>query len=161
MPTTVPAPKKITPAIAAQLMQRRREGASTRALGREFPFSNQATGKFFKKEDAKPTAEPQRASQQPREAAKARRGGKRTSQDPAGSPERKPNPADGGPLPAEHQPPRRLFYSSDVPEFASAEERLAYYETHRLDDPPYSIWDSNDARRGAPTAAERNHRRRR
>jgi hypothetical protein len=99
----------------------------------------------------KPTAEPKRANQQPPEAAKARRGGK---------PEREPKPTDGGPPLAERQPPRRLFYSEDVPKFASPEERLAYYETRRLDNPPYSIWDSNDARRGAPTAAERNHRKR-
>jgi hypothetical protein len=55
MPTIVPAPKKITPAIAAQLMQRRREGASMRALEREFPLSNQAIGKFFKKEEVSST----------------------------------------------------------------------------------------------------------
>lgn len=159
MPTIVPAPKKITPAVAAQLMQRRSEGASARALEREFDISNQAIGKFFRKEDAKRAAELERANQQTREGRNAR--GDRTRPDPARAPEhRQPGPADGGPPLEERQPPRRLFYSDDVPKFASAEERLAYYEARRLDDPPYSIWDSNAVRRGELTAAERNHRRR-
>jgi hypothetical protein len=68
---------------------------------------------------------------------------------------------DGGPPLEERQAPGRPFRSGGVPEFASRDERLAYYEAHRLDDPPYSIWDSNAVRRGELPFAERQQQRRR
>lgn len=46
----------------------------------------------------------------------------------------------------------------DTPEGQA--ERLGYYEARRLDDPPYSIFDSNDVRSGRLTALERVHFRR-
>jgi hypothetical protein len=80
-------------------------------------------------------------------------------QDPVGGPAAA---SDGGPPSKEHQAPGRPFRSGGVPQFASPDERLAYYEAHRLDDPPYSIWDSNAVRRGELPFAEREqHRRRR
>jgi ribonuclease D len=63
----VPAPKKITAEVAAELLRRRSEGASARALEREFGISNQAIGKFFKREDAKRAAERERAHEQGRQ----------------------------------------------------------------------------------------------
>ena len=134
----MPAPKKITPDVAAKLLRRRSEGVSARVLEREFGISNQAIGKFFKREDAKGAAELEPAHQQVRAEA-----------------------SDGGPPLEERQPPGRPSRSGEVPEFASREERLAYFEGRRLVDPPYSIWDSNDVRHGRLTAAERNQLRRR
>ena len=149
----MPAAKKITTVIAAQLLQRRCEGASARALEREFGISNQAIGKFFQKEDAKRAAEHERTTEQSRQGRNA----DSTSREPASTLEQ-PQPAHDLPPLEQPQPPRRLFYADQVPTFASPEQRLAYYETHRLDDPPYSIWDCNAARRDELTAAERNHR---
>jgi hypothetical protein len=92
--------------------------------------------------------------------AKARRAGTR----PAPALEQEQGLAaglDGGPPLAEGRAPDRPFRSGDVPEFESPEERLAYYEEHRLDDPPYSILDSNAVRRGELPFAEREQQRRR
>lgn len=133
----VPAPKKITPDIAAELLRRRDQGVSARALEREFGISNQAIGKFFRKEDAKRAAELEGANQPARAT-----------------------PSDGGRPLEQPQPPGRPSRSGEVPEFASPEERFAYYEGRRLVDPPYSIWDSNDVRHGRLTAAERRQLRR-
>jgi hypothetical protein len=77
--------------------------------------------------------------------------------DPVGRPA---GEVDGGPPREERQAPGRPFRSGGVPQFASPEERLAYYEAHRLDDPPYSIWDSNTVRRGEFPFAERKQQRR-
>ena len=90
----VPARKKITPVIAAQLLQRRSQGASARALEPEFDISNQAIGKFFKKEDATRAAELEHGNQQTPKRQQA----DRSSRDPASRPAPpQPQPADSGP----------------------------------------------------------------
>jgi hypothetical protein len=65
----------------------------------------------------------------------------------------------GGPPLEQRRAPGRPFRSGGMPEFASPEERFAYYEAHRLDDPPYSIWDSNAVRRGELLFPERRQQR--
>jgi hypothetical protein len=143
-------------------MRRRSGGASARALEREFGISNQAIGKFFKREDAKRAAELDRANQQAREWRNARRRGDLTSPDPARAPEhRKPEPADGGPPLEEHsaQPSaeRRIPFSRNTPVFETEEERFNYYAARRhLSEIDMLNW--NDVRRGKLTPYERRAR---
>jgi hypothetical protein len=47
---------------------------------------------------------------------------------------------DGGPPLKERRAPGRPFRSGEAPEFASPEERFAYYEARRLDNLPTAFW---------------------
>jgi hypothetical protein len=146
MPTIVPAPRKITPELAAELMRRRSEGA--RALEREFGISNQAIGKFFKREDAKGAAELEQANQQVRESPNADRHGDPTSPD-RGHRDLSPTPA------------ARLGVGG-VPIFPNTPEgqaeRFAYYEARKLNHLPHSLLDYHDVLHGRETPAERRAR---
>jgi len=145
MPTVLPAARKITPDVAAKLMRRRSEGASTRALEREFGISNQAIGKFFKREDAKRAAALEGANQRARESPTADRPG-----DPSGpdGERRDPSPTSTARLGVGGVP---IFPNS--PEGQA--ERLAYYEARKLNHLPHSLLDYNDVRAGRLTPAEK------
>jgi hypothetical protein len=170
----MPAIRKLDQAAVDQIVAGRAAGQSFRQIGAVLDVDQSTLSRRVRSDpelQAAISAAKQRAARLARDCerkarAKARREAgvppvprPEPEQDPVGG--RPAGGSDGGPPLEERQALGRPFRSGGAPEFASPEERLAYYEAHRLDDPPYSIWDSNAVRRGELPFAERKQQRRR